>query len=109
MVRKVSHKELSQLLDIYYEKKKALLVYGSFGIGKSDSVRVSANSMAKAKNKTYVEWNKLAQKDKDDVFIHPEKYFVLLDMRMSEFDPTDIKGLPDYKDKDSIDWKPIFN
>ena len=62
--------------------------------------------MANEKQRKYVEWNKLTETDKNDVFMQPDKYFILLDMRMSEFDPTDIKGLPDYKDKDSIEWKP---
>lgn len=109
MVREVTHKQLENILKIYYDKKISLIVYGSFGIGKSDSVRKIATEIAIEKNRSLVEWNKLSKVEKEDVYSHPNKYFVLMDIRLSENDTSDTKGLPDFsKDEDSVEWKLPF-
>ena len=109
MVREVNHKQLEALLKVYYAKKISLIVYGSFGIGKSDSVRKVSKELAKEKSRILVEWNKLSKIEKNDVHSHPEKYFVLMDIRLSENDTSDTKGLPDFKsDDEAVEWKLPF-
>ena len=39
------------------------------------------------------------------MFKNPSKYFVFIDIRLSEFDPSDIKGLPSLNGNDTIEWK----
>jgi len=106
---KITHLELNSLIKGYYNKKLALFVYGAFGIGKSFCVRDTAKDLAKDKGREFVEWNRLSQEKKREVFDNPEKYFVLIDERLSEYDSSDIKGLPVFKDeKETIEWKIPF-
>jgi len=109
MVLKVTHIQLEDLLKEYYETKVALFIFGAFGIGKSVVVRDSAEKIAKTKGREFVEWNKLSKEMKQKVYEYSEKYFVLIDERLSEYDSSDIKGLPNFKaDKDVLDWKVPF-
>jgi len=106
---KVTHIELSNLLKEYYKNKLALFISGAFGIGKSFCVRDTAKEIAKTKAKQFVEWNKSTKEEKQKIFEFPEKYFVLIDERLSEYDSSDIKGLPNFKDgKETIEWKIPF-
>ena len=103
---KLNHNELKQVLKQYYKTKLALFVFGAFGIGKSFLVRDAAKEIAKERAREFVEWNKLTKEEKQEVYEYPEKYFTLIDIRMSEQDSTDIKGLPDFRDgRETIDWK----
>ena len=106
---KVSHKNLNELIKEYYKKKLSLMVFGGFGIGKSFVVRDTAEDISKSRGRKFVEWNKLTKDEKQNVFEYPEKYFVLIDIRLSEYDSSDIKGLPDFKEKkETIEWKIPF-
>lgn len=106
---KVNHKELNALIKTYYEHKISLLIYGRFGIGKSFVVSDTAKEIAGQKNRKFVNWNKLTEKEKDEIIDNPKEFFVLIDCRLSEYSPDDIKGLPVFKDdKKSIEWKVPF-
>ena len=101
-----THIELSSLIKGYYEKKLALFIYGAFGIGKSFCVRDTAKALSEEKGKEFVEWNKSSREKKQEIFDSPDKYFVLIDERLSEYDSSDIKGLPDFKDgQETLEWK----
>ena len=103
---KINHEELGIVLKQYYKIKLAIFVYGAFGIGKSFAVRDVSKEIAETRAREFVEWNKLTKEKKQEVYEYPEKYFCLIDIRMSEQDSTDIKGLPDFRDgKETIDWK----
>jgi DNA replication protein DnaC len=109
MVYKVTHEQLNGIIKQYYDKKLSLFVFGAFGIGKSFVVRDTAMEIAKSRAREFVEWNKLDRKKKQEVFEYPEKYFVLIDERLSEYDSSDIKGLPNFKeDKEILEWKVPF-
>lgn len=107
MVLKINHENMKEVVKGYYESKISLLVYGAFGIGKSFLVRDIAREIAKEKGKEFIEWNRIKHEQKDDVFKYPERYFVLMDIRLSEYDSSDIKGLPNFKEgsKDTIEWR----
>lgn len=106
---KCTHIELNNLIKSYYDKKLALFVFGAFGIGKSFVVRDTAKELSMIRKREFVEWNKLSREKKQKVYDNPEKYFVLIDERLSESDPTDIKGLPSLKNnEDVINWKIPF-
>jgi len=103
---KVNHNELKEMLKQYYKTKIALFIFGGFGIGKSFLVRDTSGEIAETRAREFVEWNKLPKDKKQEVYEYPEKYFTLIDIRMSEQDSTDIKGLPDFRDgRETIDWK----
>lgn len=110
-MKQINHKELASLIRHYYntkwnDKKFPLFVWGHFGIGKSVVVLEQARNIAKERDRKFVEWNRLTEQEKENVFENCEKYFVLIDVRLSEFDASDIKGLPIFKDdKKSIEFK----
>lgn len=110
MVKKVNHKELATLVKHYYKNITPLFVWGTFGIGKSRTIKDEAELIAKEKSKTFVDWNKTDPKQKQEIFNSPEKYFCLIDIRLSEYDSSDIKGLPDFQssDKKSIEFRVPF-
>ena len=109
MVLKVNHGELASLLETYYESKLPLFIWGTFGIGKSRVVADTAIKLAETKNRKFLNWNKATANEKQDAFENPSKFFVLIDIRLSEYDSSDIKGLPDFKDgKKSIEFRVPF-
>ncbi len=86
------------------------MIYGTFGVGKSHTIRNVSEEIAETRNRKFVEWNLMSKEEKRDVFENPEKYFVLIDVRLSEYDSSDLKGLPNFNgDKETIEWKiPLF-
>jgi hypothetical protein len=102
MVLEVEHEELSELIECYYNAKLPLDVSGTFGIGKSQSVREKAMDLAAKKSKEFINWNECTFEKKQEVFNNPKKYFVFLDIRLSEFDASDIKGLPELSASDKL-------
>lgn len=106
---KVNHFELNTLIKEYYKKKLSLFIFGAFGIGKSFVVRDTSEEIAKSRAREFVNWNRSTKERKQEVFNYPEKYFVLIDERLSEYDSSDIKGLPDFKSgRETIEWKIPF-
>lgn len=118
MAKKITIKQYEDLIGIHYNtidargKKIPLMVYGTYGIGKSEVVRAKAKEIALKQNKTFVEWNDTTQTQKLEIYENSEKYFVMLDIRLSEFDASDIKGLPiesqEQKMKEWLNWKVSF-
>jgi len=108
-VLKVKHREFADLIKQYYKMKISLFCFGTFGIGKSCVVRDTAEDISRTRGREFVEWNKLTAEKKQEVFEYPEKFFVLIDERLSEYDSSDIKGLPNFRgDKETIEWKIPF-
>jgi len=107
MVKAVNHKELASLVRHYYNSKDALFIWGRFGIGKSRVIQETAINLAQEKGKEFKDWNKTTPEEKELIFNNPEKYFVFIDIRLSEYDSSDIKGLPDFQssDKKSIEFR----
>jgi len=83
------------MIKLNYAMKIPLFVSGGFGIGKSAVARQTAQEIAKSKDKEFLEWNKLSNDDRLKVVKNPKDKFVLIDIRLSDREPTDIKGLPD--------------
>lgn len=97
--------ELKKVVDTHYKTKTPLFIYGGFGIGKSTIVKDIAKAKATEKNKTFVEWNIADSETKKIVFDNPKDYFIFLDVRLSQFDITDLKGVPTLdKDNGGIKW-----
>ena len=59
MVKKINHSQLGQLVKLYYKqqdvitkKKLPLIIYGTFGVGKSTIIRDKSIEIAEEKNKS---------------------------------------------------------
>jgi len=94
---KVNHKELKDLVKLAYHSKRALIVVGGVGIGKSDSIRQASREIAASLKKEYSE---------DFADINNEDKFVLIEQRATRFDPSDIRGLPVFRGDDTVWLKP---
>ena len=71
----INHEQLQDILDLSYKTHKPFFIWGKTGIGKSQSAK---------------DWCK-----KNDV--------ILIDQRLSQMDPSDLKGLPNLVD-DRTHW-----
>jgi hypothetical protein len=73
--------ELKPVLKTYIVKKKPLYIHGAPGIGKSDSAKSVSAEVAKEKGKDLFEGIK-------------EGTFGFVDIRVSQLDPSDLRGIP---------------
>lgn len=95
---KVTHAELEQVIVKYYQAKRALFIWGTMGIGKSWIVRDAARKIAKQMKKKFTE---------DLAHINDENYFLVIDVRLSQCDPSDLRGIPVWeKEKAATQWLP---
>jgi hypothetical protein len=109
----VTHRQLELVLHHYYntynkdkDGKIALFVWGTFGIGKSESTYKVAKDISDKKGKQFVVWGRITRAEKEEVLKNPGKYFVMIDIRLSEYTADDIKGLPVFADgKDTIEFR----
>lgn len=92
----VNHKDLQELVRTAYDKKLSLFIWGKTGCGKSDSVRQVAMDIAKSKK---LEYNEDLSK------INDENNFSIVDIRVSQLDPSDLRGLPKI-DNGTTKWLP---
>lgn len=80
-----NHDLLKQVVEKMYEKKKALYVHGTFGIGKTVSIREIAKMLAASLNLEFSE----DKKDRNN----PKK-FCFIPLIMHLFDEAELKGVP---------------
>lgn len=92
-MRKVNYGQIANVLNGHYALKKPLIIYGAFGVGKSGLVECASSDLAIKEKREYRNFFKQNAKEQEEIFNNPEKYYSLLDVRMSERDVSDIKGL----------------
>jgi hypothetical protein len=106
--QQINHKELGQITKHYYDKGGiGLFCMGRTGIGKSYVIKDVAKQIAILKGKEFIEWNNTSEADKVDIANNIEKQlksFIFMDMRLTESEPSDIKGLP-FVDNGYVVWK----
>jgi hypothetical protein len=86
-----------------------LLIYGDPGLGKSAIVEQFAQELANSSNRTYhyINWHDAPDDQKQEIMSDPSMYFILLDLRVAQMEPTDIQGIPDpFSDKEYLQTKP---
>ena len=79
---KVNHNELKEQIKVAYDTKTPLFIWGTTGIGKSDSVKKFAEQTAKSLGLEFSE---------DEV---EDDKFGFIDIRISQLEPSDLRGLP---------------
>ena len=71
--------------------KQSIIILGPPGIGKSESVAQAAERIARKLNKKFIKYDD----DKyDEIMQHPDEYFVFVDLRLTEVEPSDLMGIP---------------
>ena len=101
---KLKGTELRTVLNVHYQTKTPIFIYGGFGIGKSAITKQTSQDIAIKKGKEFVDWNKVSKEKKLEMMKSPEKYFVLIDVRLSQFEPSDLKGLPRFDSNNHLEW-----
>lgn len=103
----ITHDELKKILLKAYEVKMPVDVKGPTGCGKSMTVKDTAIEIAKTKNKGFVEWNECSEEEKKQLLNSEvlKKAFLFVDIRLSQYDLADIRGLPSLS-KNYVEWLP---
>jgi len=105
LAEQIGAKKLSDTIRLHYKLKLPLFIHGGMGIGKSSIVRQTAREIAKENEREYKEWNEANRSEKQEIWQEPSKYFVLFDLRLSQCDPSDLKGLPKLNEI-TVEWLP---
>lgn len=110
-MKQINHAELEKLVEVHYKKKIPLNVSGTFGIGKSATIKKVCRKLAKEKQKEFVEWRNL-ERDEKIKFIENEderrRHFVLIELRGTQLaDGSDLRGIINLIKKDArsyVEW-----
>lgn len=92
----VTHKQLISHLDACYNATPTAPIYiwGPTGVGKSEVVSGQATKWANEEGRTLLVWNEASKDWKIRALQDPSDYFIFADIRLSQYDPSDIKGIP---------------
>ena len=89
----INHTELKEQIAIAYETKTPLFIWGGVGIGKSESIKSCAKEIAEREGLEFVETNT------------ENGHFGFLDVRISQLEPSDLRGLPiQDSEKETTKW-----
>lgn len=104
-ITKVSPTQFRKLLvKIYFSSRKSVIAFGPPGCGKSMSVLDASKEIAARLRKELV----IYDDDKADAILRePSRYFVFVDLRLTELDPADLIGIP-RTDGDYVTYKPLL-
>ena len=100
----INHNEFKQMIQTVWRTKLSLNVTGTTGIGKSVAVWEQAKVIAETEKRTFIDWNRVDKATKKKVMANPKEYFVFMDIRLSQFDATDLKGLPKIDTDEVVEW-----
>jgi len=90
---RVNHADLKKTILAYYRAKRSLMIWGTIGIGKSMEVKETARFIAEQKGKEFLV-DRLKDGKTEKSNNEKKGKFVLMDIRLSQIDATDIKGIP---------------
>lgn len=104
----VNHKQLKQLIVQGFENKVPLDVKGAPGIGKSEQIYDTAKNIAESKKRKFIFWNRIPEEEKEGLLTaNLDQIFIYADLRLAQFDQTDLKGFPNTK-SDYAKWVPTI-
>jgi len=106
----IPHVHLNQMKDILRTlymmgNRQSVLLLGAPGIGKSESIEQIARELAEINQKKFIKvefrWEGGELLDYSNIFRqaveilkNPDNYFTFLDIRLTEYEPTDLQGIP---------------
>lgn len=93
-MRQISHDYLKKVLYSAYSTKTPLYVHGAVGIGKSQTIKAVAQEIAQANNFKFL-----------DGGFGGKQTFGFIDVRLSQMDPSDLRGLPNFEGE-TTKWYP---
>lgn len=103
---KVTTGGYKKLLEKCFKTKIPLFVTGGFGIGKSVIPIQVFQDMASKKGKTFVRWEHTTDEEKTTMIKNAKKYFVFCDQRIGQMDITDLRGIPNFMNAESLKTVP---
>lgn len=93
MTSKITHNELKEDIKLCYKTQTPLFVWGAVGIGKSQTIRETAQEIAKEQGLEFCDTADSVGK------------FGFLDVRISQLEPSDLRGLPAQDlEKENTKW-----
>lgn len=90
----ITTSELPSTISILRNAKKPLLILGTYGIGKSEMIFQSAVADAEAKGRKFIDWNRSSNAEKAEAMKDPSSYYIFVDIRISQLDEGDLRGIP---------------
>lgn len=113
----VSHPQLKELIKLYIKSGKVLFIWGAIGVGKSDMVRAAGKELAQEHTELVEvktkEGTELKAEAKPLIYaesidhVNDLGYFNVLDIRLSQMDPSDLRGLPIFDKENNVTrWLP---
>lgn len=84
--------------------KQAVLLVGPPGIGKSTVLLGLARSLAQIEHKEFIDYSDDVA---EEILKNPEKYFIFVDFRLTECEPSDLMGIP-YKVDGAVRFAPLL-
>jgi galactitol-specific phosphotransferase system IIB component len=97
---------LSALWEVEWNssEKTSVLLLGAPGVGKSTVVREVAEKFAEAHGLQFIHYTDDVA---NEILANPEKYFVFVDLRLTEIEAADLSGIP--RDIDgAVTYKPLL-
>lgn len=92
------------VIEVYKADRSSLLFLGPPGIGKSTAAREAAQELAKIEKKEFIDYDDFFG---EEILKNPEKYFLFIDLRLLEVEPSDLVGIPKEINK-AIIYKPFL-
>ena len=84
-MKTVNHNELKEVLYTAYATKTSCFIWGTMGIGKSETIKTVAEDIGNFNKLKFVEGE------------GDEKSFGFIDVRISQLEPSDLRGLPSFE------------
>lgn len=92
-------------------KKLAVLILGAPGIGKSQEQVQLSRWIAETTGREMLEWNRIDEEIKTKFYTDAafrKKTHLFVDLRISQLDPSDLRGLPKLNGEDYTKWMPTL-
>ena len=97
--------------DLSIENNHNFMIANGLFVHNSMGIKTSAKLIAKDRERKYLDWNTTSYEEKRSIVDNGllKEYFIMFDIRLSEYDPTDLRGLPDFdKLRKWVEWKSPF-
>lgn len=102
-MHKITTANYARLLTRCFECKSPLITYGGYGIGKSTIPKQVFEKYAKDQDKQYKEWSDLDTDSKRLAINNAGDFFILMDIRTAQLDPTFLTGIPNMNNTELLE------